>query len=138
MADIKFMDISENDNPATTDSILVGNKENGLKRTTVGKLGDMFAVHGLFHYENVYATLTDPKTQSYNIVAPDVEGYTFAFWLSSASNGSTFSSYVEHPLNKQTKVWIPLDVVQLPYFANYINGNTRIELAAVYIKNSVA
>ena len=53
MADIKFMDISENDNPATTDSILVGNQDNGVKRTTLGKIGDMFAIHNLIHTETV-------------------------------------------------------------------------------------
>ena len=53
MADIKFMQLSENGNPATTDSVLIGNSQDGLKRTTLGTIGNMFAVHGLLHFENV-------------------------------------------------------------------------------------
>ena len=30
MADVKFMDLSQNDNPATTDSVLIGNSVDGL------------------------------------------------------------------------------------------------------------
>ena len=30
MADIKFMDLSENGNPATTDSVLIGNSQDGF------------------------------------------------------------------------------------------------------------
>ena len=29
MADVKFMDLSQNDNPATTDSLLIGNANDG-------------------------------------------------------------------------------------------------------------
>ncbi|WP_405077242.1 hypothetical protein ACIUDV_05850 [Limosilactobacillus reuteri] len=59
MADVKFMDLSQNDNPATTDSVLIGNSTDGLKRTTVGAIGNLFAVKGLLHFETITGS-TDP------------------------------------------------------------------------------
>lgn len=135
MADIKFMDISENSNPATTDSILVGNKDNGLKRTSLGNLADMFAVHGLFHFESV-TTMVKAQTASYPIEAPTVEGYKFAFWLSTATVGWMGATYIESPTSQQNQIWI----VNTPDsdLSVIANGNNRITAIAVYIKNSVA
>lgn len=135
MADIKFMDISENDNPATTDSILVGNKDNGLKRTTLGKLGEMFAVHGLIHIERL-DKLVEANTFQYAISAPNVEGYKFAFWLNSASTGWLASTYIDMPYQPNTNIWI--------VYPNgddlnaQANGNNSVSAFAVYIKNEVA
>lgn len=135
MADIKFMDISENNNPATTDSILVGNKDNGLKRTSLGNLANMFAVHGLLHFEQIN-TLFKAQTINYSIEAPDIEGYQFAFWLSSATTGWTGSTYIDSPTSKQANIWIanPSNADLSP-FANGQNGLTA---TAVYIKKSAA
>ncbi|MDB6257991.1 hypothetical protein ODU72_04770 [Lactobacillus amylovorus] len=135
MADIKFMDISENDNPATTDSILVGNQENGVKRTTLGKIGDMFAVHGLLHFEQTN-TVFKAQTICYPIAAPDIEGYQFAFWLNPATTGWTASTYIDSPASKQADIWVSnTSNADLSPFANGKNGLTA---TAVYIKNSVA
>lgn len=135
MADIKFMDISENDNPATTDSILVGNQENGVKRTTLGKIGDMFAVHGLLHFEN-RSTVVQAQTIQYPIEAPNVEGYKFAFWLSPVTTGWVGATYIENPISQQTKIWIVKtednDYTSIP------NGQNGMTATAVYIKDSVA
>lgn len=106
MADIKFMDISENDNPATTDSILVANQQNGVKRTTLGKIGDMFSVHGLLHLENVTVNIPDiTKTNDVQIQAPDVEGYKFAFWLQPTTTGTINWCYIENPIASTTNVF---------------------------------
>ena len=105
MADIKFMDISENDNPATTDSILVGNQDNGVKRTTLGKIGDMFAVHNLLHTETVTVNMKN-GTPTYVINAPSVEGYTFAFWLSSSTLGRTLPTYIDNPITASAKIYL--------------------------------
>lgn len=135
MADIKFMDISENNNPATTDSILVGNKDNGLKRTSLGNLANMFAVHGLLHFEQT-STLFKAQTINYSIAAPDVEGYQFAFWLSPATIGWTASTYIDSPTSKQANIWIanPSNAD----LSSFANGKNAFIAIAVYIKNSVA
>ena len=138
MADIKFMNLSENSNPSTTDSVLIGNAQDGMKRTSLGKIGDMFAVHGLLHFESVYTPLTDAKKQSYTLTAPDVPGYTFAFWTSPSSIGNSLATYIESANSNPTNVWIPTDTFQWADFANFINGTTQIGAVAVYIKSTVA
>lgn len=135
MADIKFMDISQNDNPATTDSILVGNKDNGLKRTTLGKLGEMFAVHGLFHFESVFQVLK-PNTLNYSITAPDVEGYKFAFWIGVQTVGCVLGCYVENATSNNATIWT------VDEFGDNMtavsNGQSGVKAVAVYVKNEVA
>lgn len=135
MADIKFMDISENDNPATTDSILVGNQENGVKRTTLGKIGDMFAVHGLLHFESVSKVVTQGNAM-YNIDAPDVKGYKFAFWLNAQTNGFMAGCYVTMPTNSNTNLFI-VDENKDNYQAA-ANGTNNVQAFAVYVKSTVA
>lgn len=136
MADIKFMDISENDNPATTDSILVGNQDNGVKRTTLGKIGDMFAVHSLLHFEKLGITIDKP-VQNFKVNAPTVEGYNFAFWLSSASVGMTDGTYIEDPLNANTQIWFTQEALDSPNFASNVVGKS-VQVIAVYVKSIVA
>lgn len=136
MADIKFMDISENDNPATTDSILVGNQDNGVKRTTLGKIGDMFAVHSLLHFEKLEITIDKP-VPNFKANAPVVEGYNFAFWLSSAPVGMTEGTYIEDPLNANTQIWFIQESLDSPNFASKVVGHS-VQVIAVYVKSTVA
>lgn len=135
MADIKFMDISENDNPATTDSILVANQENGVKRTTLGKIGDMFAVHGLFHIEKVQSNLVK-NTVYYQIAAPTVEGYNFAFWLQPAPFGGTLSSYIGEPNKSSNYIYIVGGTDKNNSAID--DGVKAVAAYAVYVKNEVA
>lgn len=139
MADIKFMDISENDNPATTDSILVGNQDNGLKRTTLGKLTDMFAVHGLFHIERVDQIIKS-KTAQYPIEAKSVEGYQFAFWLSPTPTQWSGSISIEDSTKSSSSIWINYPNLSQDSSAldSYANGRSAVTAFAVYIKSSVA
>lgn len=138
MADIKFMDISENNNPATTDSILIGNKDNGVKRTTLGKLGDLFAVHGLLHFEQVNSVLKDENTIKYPITAPDVSGYRFAFWLSSSTIGWVGSTYIDTPNSKNANIWIVYPEKGSDRLNTSVNGNDAVSSIAVYVNNSIA
>lgn len=136
MADIKFMDISENDNPATTDSILVGNQENGVKRTTLGKIGDMFAVHGLIHLEKT-TTVLKADTYAYDISAPTVDGYTFAFWLTCVpTDGWAGSAYVAEPTWSSTQLYIAYPTGSA-LNVNVGNSNS-LHAYALYVKSSVA
>lgn len=138
MADIKFMNLSENDSPATTDSVLIGNQENGLKRTTLGKIGNMFAVKGLLHYERVNQPLTNGKTSNYTLNAPDVDGYKFAFWLTLSTAGKSKVGYIEDVLNSATTAHI-----LNPENDDLTTGDSyfphpSFTAVAVYIKSSVA
>lgn len=132
MTDVKFMDLSENNNPATTDSVLIGNSTDGLKRTSVGAIGDLFSVKGLFRYWRIDGqtnpTSTNPKFAP--IEAPDIPGYTFAFWLSPSSDGHPYHSHVDNSVSKQTGVWISI-----------ASGDTTpraFHIYAVYVNSKVA
>lgn len=138
MADIKFMNLSENDNPATTDSVLIGNQENGLKRTTLGKIGDMFAVKGLLHYERVSQPLTNGKISDYTINAPAVDGYKFAFWLTLSTAGQAKVGYIEDILNPATNAHILNPENEDLTVGNSYFPHPSVTAVAVYFKSSVA
>lgn len=135
MTDVKFMDLSQNNNPATTDSVLIGNSTDGLKRTTVGAIGDLFAVKGLFHLERV-ASQTDPtKPHPANmaalISAPNVPGYNFAFWLNSSTVGTILPNYVSNPSLREVQVWVSLSDETTP-------TPVKVDATAIYVKSTVA
>lgn len=145
MADIKFMNLSENGNPATTDSVLIGNQQDGLKRTTLGTIGNMFAVHQALHFEEVQVAantaagqITDPTAQNwtvnYNIQAPNVPGYTFQCWVSSQTNGFSAGNYV---INKLSNLGAQIWVVN-PYTAAINDSNNSVSALAMYVKNELA
>lgn len=83
MADIKFMDISENSNPATTDSVLIANESNGVKRTTLENVLNMVpkpeSTKGLIM--TVVLHVLSKGLKDCKITAPTFEGYSFASWL---------------------------------------------------------
>ena len=144
MADIKFMDLSENGNPATTDSVLIGNSQDGLKRTTLGTIGNMFAVHGALHFEQVgvvantaASQITKPEATnvdcSYAVEAPSVPGYSFVCWINSATNGFISSNYIASPLSSSATVWLhnaPVGPIK--------SGSTSVTAVAMYVKNELA
>lgn len=143
MADIKFMNLSENGNPATTDSVLIGNSQDGLRRTTLGTIGNMFAVHGLLHFENVQVPtstasgqITDPAAQyldaSFRVVAPNITGYTFKCWIGSQTNGFVCGNYVADPLNPTALVWVN----QFP--TSQVQDANSVQATALYVKNELA
>lgn len=144
MADIKFMNLSENGNPATTDSVLIGNSQDGLKRTTLGTIGNMFAVHQALHFETVRfnantaaSQITNPSAEtwtcSYSIEAPSVPGYSFVCWVNSATGGFVSPSYVDNSLGKSANVWlVEGKVVSIRDTRNYLVA------IAMYVKNELA
>lgn len=144
MADIKFMDLSENGNPATTDSVLIGNSQDGLKRTTLGTIGNMFAVHGALHFERVAVHTNTAASQipssadseysvKYSIQAPTVSGYTFACWVASSINGFSRASYVDNPLGSDATMWIVN-----PLVSTIKDPNNVVNAIALYVKNDLA
>lgn len=143
MADIKFMNLSQNDNPATTDSVLIGNDEGGLKRTTLGKLGDLFSVKGLMHFEKVtnnsLASLVpssakdgDPLSLRCDVQAPSVAGYTFACWIGASSFGFNGSLYMTNQDNAHAQVWLTATKSQVT------GDGAAVNAMAMYIKSEVA
>ena len=139
MAALKFMDLYRNEHHATTDSVLIGNASDGLKRTSLENIVNLAKIAGpVLHLEYVEGTSNPSATddmakRSVNIQAPNVPGYTFAFWVSSATLGSVRPSYVEGPNVPSTKVWI--------YYAQDEDvasfGPIKIGLEAVYVKSEL-
>ena len=144
MADIKFMNLSENSNPATTDSVLIGNSQDGLKRATLGTIEKMFAVGKALHFEQVglnantaASQITKPEATnvdcSYAIEAPSVPGYSFVCWINSATNGFICSSYVASPLSNSATVWLhnaPVGPIK--------SGSASVTAVAMYVNNNLA
>lgn len=144
MTDIKFMDLSENGNPATTDSVLIGNSQDGLKRTTLRTIGNMFSVHQALHFEQVRCNATDAESQitnptatewspHYSIKAPEVAGYTFQIWISSMTINFVCGNYIDNPTSASAQVW--LDGVNVTYIHDF---NNSISAVALYVKNELA
>lgn len=143
MADIKFMNLSENGNPATTDSVLIGNQQDGLKRTTLGTIGNMFSVHQALHFEEVSvltsskaSEITDPNATfsiNYDITAPAVPGYTFQCWIGSQSNGFTCGNYVINKLNANGQIWVDTVLGSI-----LTTPNNSVAGTALYIKSELA
>lgn len=144
MADIKFMNLSENGNPATTDSVLIGNSQDGLKRTTLGTIGNMFAVHQALHFEAVrlnantaMSQITNPSAEtwtcSYPIEAPSVPGYSFVCWVNSATSGFVSANYVDNSLSSSANVWlIEAQVVSIR------DSQSTVTAVAMYVKSELA
>lgn len=59
----------------------------------------------LFKFKTVGGELPADGISHIAIEAPDIDGYTFVFWLNSASVGNVNSSYVETPTAKSTNIW---------------------------------
>ena len=144
MADVKFMNLSENDNPATTDSVLIGNSEDGLRRTTLGNIGSMFSTHNILHFEKVNiltatqaAQITDPSAETvdikYDLKAPAVPGYTFYCWIGYSTNGFVSAGYINNQDNPNGSLWLVQAKVN-----NIRNSGNSVTVTAMYVKNEVA
>ena len=59
----------------------------------------------LFKFKVVGGKLPFEGTTNVVIKAPDIDGYTFVFWLNSVSVGHVNNSYVENPIAKSTNIW---------------------------------
>lgn len=140
MADIKFMNLSENGNPATTDSVLIGNSQDGLKRTTLGSIKNLLAPNNILHFEEVSRNASDVEISNYNpasqnnngsvkVAAPDITGYTFKFWLSPQTNQFFSACYITNKTNPTGTIWIQ-NIAP--------NQSGTVSSIAVYVKNELA
>lgn len=133
MADVKFMDLSENANPATADYVLTGNSTSGVNRASLANIGKLFNANGTLHTEEVGGTTipTDPNKKNYvDIVAPVIEGYNFLFWINPRCMGNIFPVSLVQTTSTTTGMFI--------YFAPGENisaiGPVNTSVTAVYQK----
>lgn len=133
MADVKFMDLSENANPATTDYVLTGNSTSGVKRASLSNIGKLFKSSGTLHTEEVTGVTipTDPAKNKYvDIVAPIIAGYNFVFWINPRTTGNVFPISLIQSTSQTTGMFI--------YFAPGENasaiGQVHTTVTAVYEK----
>lgn len=137
MADVKFMALSENENPATTDYVLTGNSTDGVKRASLANIGKLFQTNGILHTEEVTGVTvpTDPTKKNFvAIEAPVVEGYTFAFWINSRCVGNTLPISLIQSTSQTTGMFV--------YFAPGEDiagiGPVKTAVTAVYVKSEKA
>lgn len=137
MADVKFMALSENENPATTDYVLTGNSTDGVKRASLANIGKLFQTNGILHTEEVTGVTvpTDPAKKNFvAIEAPVVEGYTFAFWINSRCVGNTLPISLVQSTSQTTGMFV--------YFAPGEDiagiGPVKTAVTAVYVKSEKA
>lgn len=131
MADIKFMDISENDNPATTDSVLIANETNGVKRTALANLGKVLNTNGLIQLQRVAVKLSTSTNGQYQLTAPNVANYTFLFWIAPQISVLAGSAHTDTPQSSTAQ-----------FYTNITDSRTspdaEVVCFAVYIKNTIA
>lgn len=140
MADIKFMNLSENGNPATTDSVLIGNAQDGLKRATLNSIKNLVAPNDLLHFEEISCNASDAQVSNYDsssqanngsvkVTAPSVSGYTFKFWLSPQTNSFFSPCYITSKTSATATIWVQNITPK---------QSGTISSIAVYVKNELA
>lgn len=136
MADVKFNDLTVDENPATTDSVLAGNNQGGMKRVTLQKVADLFTISQLMHKEYVQGvtnpTATDGTNVKVHITAPEIAGYTFAFWLTPVSLEQVRPLKIDAPDVFSTDV----EVYYAPNEDVTLIGPVKIGAEAVYFKTA--
>lgn len=127
MADVKFMDISENSNPATTDSILIANSDSGVKRATLGNVGKLFGISHLFEFRKVSVKLNTATNNMYTLTPPNVDGYNFVFWLAPQVSYSQGSAHTDTPTTSRAIFYTTVP-------EQTVNPNAEVIAFAVYIR----
>ena len=109
MADIKFMDLAENNNPALTDSILSGNTDSGMTRITLETLQNAIVpklAKPLLQIKSTAINAADFTSAGYaKVTAPDIAGYTFLCWQSVVGVNTSLHPVSTKPDQAATQVW---------------------------------
>lgn len=109
MADIKFMDLAENNNPALTDSILSGNVDSGMTRITLESLQNTIAPKLEKPLLKIGSTVINAadftSSGSAKVTAPDIAGYTFLCWQSVVGINTSLHPASTLPDQSTTQVW---------------------------------
>ncbi|MBW0438006.1 hypothetical protein KDZ21_08190 [Lactobacillus crispatus] len=110
MADIKFMNLSENGNPALTDSLLIGNSDSGLKRVTLDTLKNTVAPainKPLVIVKSTPINFADFSANGFaSVTAQSVNNYTFLCWLSISPVNSSVHPKFTSPDKSSSQAWL--------------------------------
>lgn len=143
MADIKFMNLSENGDPALTDSLLIGNSDSGLKRVTLNAVKNTIvpAINKpLVTVESTPINFADFSANGYaNVKARDVDDYTFLCWLSIAPVNSSIHPKFNNPTKSSSQAWMdnPSADWQTLSGESSSGKNPWFNAYAIYVSDSV-
>lgn len=143
MADIKFMNLSENGNPALTDSLLIGNSDSGLKRVTLDTLKNTVAPainKPLLIVKSTPINFADFSANGYaSVTAQNVDNYTFLCWLSIIPINSGVHPKFNDPTQSSSQAWMdnPTADWQTLSGEHSSGKNPWFNAYAIYVSDSV-
>lgn len=142
MADIKFMDLAENNNPALTDSILSGNTDSGITRITLETLQNAIVpklAKPLLQIEPTVINAADFTSAGYaKVTAPVIAGYTFLCWQSVVGINSALHPVSTSPDQATTQVWFTNMETDYSTLQSEISSgkNPWFKIYAIYVNDS--
>ena len=143
MADIKFMDLAENNNPALTDSILSGNTDSGITRITLETLQNAIApklAKPLLKFESTVINAADFTSAGLaEVTAPVIAGYTFLCWQSIVGVNTSLHPVSSAPDQATTQVWFPNIGTDYSTLQSEISSgkNPWFHIYAIYVSDTV-
>lgn len=143
MADIKFMDLAENNNPALTDSILSGNTDSGITRITLETLQNAIVpklAKPLLKIESTVINAADFTSAGLaNVTAPVVAGYTFLCWQSIVGVNTSLHPLSTKPNEATAQVWFTNPETDYSTLQSEISSgkNPWFAIYAIYVSDSV-
>ena len=143
MADIKFMDLAENNNPALTDSILSGNTDSGITRITLETLQNAIApklAKPLLKFESTAINASDFTSAGFaNVTASVIAGYTFLCWQSIIGVNTSLHPVWSAPDQATTQVWFTNPEADYSTLESEISSekNPWFQIYAIYVSDTV-
>lgn len=143
MADIKFMDLAENNNPALTDSILSGNTDSGITRITLETLQNAIApklAKPLLKFESTAINAADFTSAGFaEVTAPVIAGYTFLCWQSIIGVNTSLHPVSSAPDQAATQVWFTNPGTDYSTLQSEISSgkNPWFRFYAIYVSDTV-
>lgn len=143
MADIKFMDLAENNNPALTDSILSGNTDSGMTRITLESLQNTIVpklAKPLLRFESAVINAADFSSAGYTkVTAPAIAGYTFLCWQSVVGINTATHPAPVSPDQATTQVWFTNPETDYSTLQSEISSSKDpwFRAWAIYVSDSV-
>ena len=143
MADIKFMDLAENNNPALTDSILSGNTDSGITRITLETLQNAIVpklAKPLLKFEATAINAADFASAGFaKVTAPVIAGYTFLCWQSIAGINTSLHPVLPEPGKATTQVWFTNMETDYSTLQSEISSgkNPWFQIYAIYVSDTV-
>lgn len=143
MADIKFMDLAENNNPALTDSILSGNTDSGITRITLETLQNAIVpklAKPLLKIESTVINAADFTSAGFaKVTAPVIAGYTFLCWQSIIGVNTSLHPVSPEPDQATTQVWFANPGTDYSTLQSEISSekNPWFRIYAIYVSDTV-